>query len=80
MVVTCCGAMSGVTADTVFKLNPFIICSPLEGCQLVANKMSEGDIILTQFHAGIIMDFFRHPQEGLYVRCQKLDFAPCRSV
>ena len=42
--------------------------------------MSEGDIILTQFHAGIIMDWFSHPQEGLHVRCQKLDFAPRRSI
>eukprot|EP00435_Cladocopium_sp_Y103_P024378 s2819_g6.t1 len=45
-----------------------------KSCQLVGCQLTEGDIILWQFSGGIVCDWFWNEKNGIYARCQKLDF------
>lgn len=47
------------------------------GCYLTSGVVSKTDIVLWQYTAGVVQSWFYDPATGFYLRCLKLDFAPC---
>ena len=64
---------------SLLTLVPFVcttcVCFNFSGCYLVANSMGPGDIIIWRKCGGIIREWFCTREDGLFVRCQKLDLA-----
>ena len=62
----------GFTLEAL-DFDPASVGSP--GCHLTACSLRDGDVIFWNFDGGIIIDWLSHPEDGLYVRYQKLDCA-----